>query len=499
MLKNVVTTYAARLAAILSTFLLVPIVSAGLGLDDFGIYAMITAIGILLSQDLGMASATIRFVAAAHELADETRLQKVVAASLVFFTTFGVLACVATVIALASSLATTDTPADVNIPAIVILGALNASLGLTFSYHRQVLAGVGRLDLTNAVLIGQAIVRVTGTIVVLMLIPSVESVLAMDLASTLFAGLAFWLLRRHVSPTSNFQPRAFDFAVFKSLLRFSADLLFLAIAAVVVLQSGPVITGIFLPLTAVAIYAAANRAFLLVREGASSLSTALLPIASANAARGSTLASATLYVEGTRMANAGMLTLLVPVAVFAAPLLVAWVGPEYSAAAPAAQILIFSLLVANNHAIAIPVLTGLGLIRRYAILHCIWAASGIALSSLLSLKFGTEGVAAGLVAPIVLLEYFYVKYALRVLGVAGRKFIVRSVLTPLMVATVPTIVLFVLSGALSSSIISIGASIGTWLVTVSLFNWFVLVRRDARNAMYQRLRQLRRNLKGGTP
>ncbi|MBU2110519.1 MAG: oligosaccharide flippase family protein, partial [Actinobacteria bacterium] len=95
LLKGIASAYAGRLSAVLATFVLVPLLIARLGLEEFGLYATVAAMGILLSQDFGLAGATTRFVANAHSKSEFHRLRPIVTSSVVFFCSLGAFAAVA--------------------------------------------------------------------------------------------------------------------------------------------------------------------------------------------------------------------------------------------------------------------------------------------------------------------------------------------------------------------------------------------------------------------
>lgn len=491
MLRNIATTYLARFALLLSTFVLVPIVASAVGLQAYGLYALVASMGIIFAQDLGMGSATTRFAAEAFAQGDSPRLRRVAAASTWYFIVVSLVVCGGLTVAFAFVVPTIDTPTGVDSLALTALAVGNVLLGVALSSHRQLLAGVGRLDLVNIVQIGQALVRIIVTTGVVLWMPNVVAVAAVDLAITAISGVLTWMLRRRLASATISDFTMFRWGVFRELFRFSLDLLVMSLAAVVILQSGTVLAALFLPLGAVAVYTAANRAFLLVREAANSLTLALLPTATMHEASGVAGANSRLFLNGTRLANSAMILLLLPLLVFTQQFLTWWVGPELAGGYQATQVLVLSMLANNNHLVAIPILTGKGQVRPYSVLHAVWAISGIALAPVLAPSLGVVGIALAFSVPIVILEPIYISFALHRLGVGTHEFLSRAIALPYGLAVLPATVFIVAVGAMPSGFWTTIAACAAWVLVMSMVYLRFAFTHEEREYVRNRVRRRR--------
>ncbi|WP_081768046.1 lipopolysaccharide biosynthesis protein [Microbacterium sp. MRS-1] len=487
MLRNLVTTYLARFAVVLSTFVLVPIVAPSVGLPAYGMYALVSSISILFAQDLGVASATTRFVAEAKTVGSRVRLRQVSTASSYFFLSLSIVVSAVVALVFVFVLPGVDAGPEVNVAALGALGVLTVSVSMGSLSHRQILAGVGRLDAANAVQVAQAVIRVAGTVIILIWWRDVVAVALIDLIAATAGTIAVWALRRRLCPETNAKRASFRWSVLKELLRFSADLLVLTLAAAVILQAGTVLSALLLPLGAAAVYSAANRAFLLVREAANSITTALLPTATVHSASGNHSANGRLLINGTRLANAAMIGILAPVVVLAHELLEIWVGSDLAAGYVAAQILILSMLANNNHVIATPILIGMGRVRAYAILHATWAVVGIALAPLLAPIFGIGGVALALSLPVMVLEPVYISIAVRIINVRWQEYLVQSILRPYAVAAAPIALFLVFRFFFSLDLLTVLGITVAWLTVYFALAWRLSLDADERAAVVQRL------------
>lgn len=436
----ILTTYAARFASMIAFVLLLPIVMTAFGAEAYGLYALTVSLAALFQQDLGVGDATTRFTAIAALHGDTKRMRRVAAASGRFYLAMAAIMGAATAVTFGAVLPhTRSVPASLTETGAVlaVLGVTNIVLLLGFSSHRQVLAGVGRLDEVNYLLIGQAVLRIALTIVVCVLGLGIVAVAIVDTVATLAFGVATWLRRRRRAPEVSGSFRDFDRGVFRELFSMSTQLMVLGIASVVIMQIGGVLTALLLPIAATTLYAAGQRVYLLVKEVTASLSTAILPTASRRHAGDGDRTNGELYVQGTALANMLMTLVLVPTVVFMPVVIGAWLGPDGGGAAIVAQVLVLSLFANNNHLLAVPILTAEGAIRRYAVLHVVWAVSGSLLALWWGGMWGLGGIALGLVLPVVVLEPVYVAVALRRLRVTAREFVLRCLVAPFASVALP--------------------------------------------------------------
>lgn len=511
MARTIITTYAARFASIVAYVALLPIVLHTFGASAYGVYVLTVSVGALFQQDLGIGDATTRFIAVAAGARDPERMRRIASASWAFYLVIAVVMSLATAIAFAFTIThAKDVPADLEPTAWVLaaLGVANVFCMLIFSTNRQVLGGLGRLDEVNYLLIGQAALRIVLTVLVCLTGLGIIAVGVVDLLGTLAFGVVSFVLRhrraRDVRPTL----RGFEWSVFRELFGVSAQLMVLGVASVVIMQVGGILTAVLLPIAFTAIYAVAQRVFLLVKEVTNSLSIAILPTASMHHGGPDPHANARLYIQGTNLANILMTLVLVPVLAFMTQIMTWWIGPQGVQAAIVAQILIVSMFANNNHVLGIPILTAQGSVRGYAILHTVWAVTGCALAFVLGQHLGLAGIALGLSIPVVVLEPVYVWIALRRLALTVREFVVRCLVAPFATVLVPAAALIALGRLVPVDLAGVAGLTAAWLIVATTIYWFAGIDDDARAAVRRLLAPLRaradarahpRDAREGTP
>lgn len=476
----ILTTYLARFATLIAFVALLPPVMATFGSEAYGLYALTASVAAIFQQDLGIGDATTRFIAVAFPARDAVRMRRIAAAGGAFYLVTATVMAAATAVGLGVVLPRTTAPAELHDAAwaMAAFGVANVFVILAFSTHRQILVGVGRLHDVNVLLIGQAVLRIGLTLAVCAMDLGIAAVALADLVSSAVFALALVLMRRRRAPQVGVRLREFRWTVFRELFAVSAQLMVLGIASVVIMQIGGVLTALLLPIAFTALYAAAQRIYMIVKEVTGSLAVAVLPTASMRHGEGDGGAIGRLYLRGTGYANMLMTLVLVPALVFMPQVMNAWLGAQGAPAVIVAQLLLLSLFANNNHLLAVPVLTAQGSVRGFALLHAVWAVSGIVGALLLGSELGLAGIALGLTIPVVLLEPVYVAIALRRLGLRAREFLWRCLVLPFGTVAPLAALLFVVERWLRPGLgTAVMLSIGWGIAAVVVYGTIAVDRR----------------------
>ena len=441
--RNILSTYAVRLASLASGVLLFPVLVSGVGLSRYGLWLLISSsVSLVFTLDLGMGTSALRYIADAHSRRDRETLQRTVSTSLAFLAGLGVLLCAIYLGAMSLMWPALHIPAEDSRLAVVMLTIAASTtflISLPLGIFTTTLMGIQRADVASAIQLVQIVVR-TATIVTLLW--AGFGILAIVIADALIGVTTGWvtlLACRRLLPDFRISPALVQGSLLRSMAPYSVQVFVLGLSGLVILQTDNLVVGAFLPVAMVAVYAGAYRPYLVCRQLTYALINPLVP----DAARASTLAHTErlqdLLVRGTRYSNGITLLIAIPAAIFAEPVLAAWAGPDVADAAIVAQVLLVSLLVNNNHLVAYALLTGMGRIGAYLKYHVIWAVLNVALSILLVTHIGLVGVALGTALPVVLLEPLYLRVAIAETGVDARRFLLAAVLRPFAAATIAAV------------------------------------------------------------
>ncbi|MGF9759619.1 hypothetical protein AAII07_30935 [Microvirga sp. 0TCS3.31] len=483
LLLNVGSTYGARGTSIVTLLVLFPLVLQSVGPSAFGAYLLVSSTAVLLQSDLGLGSAAVTRIARAMAQNDVAGARAVARSSALIFWSLGALSAVIYLAVFAVGWQHFNLPTGLrsDVRDMALLASMQCLIALGGSVSRQVLTAVGRLDVANYVQIGCALCRILVTIAALSLGATIVGVVLIDTATVSAIAVTMWICRRRVAPQLSGRRGGHRSAALKGMLTLNLSLVAMTLAGTAVMQSPSLILSFKSTVGAVAVFGAAFRVYQLCKEASSALGVALLPNAAQMATDKDSIAR--LFIDGTRYANALLMSVALPVLLFAEPLLDLWVGSELSDGALAAKLLVLSLLVSNNHLIGFPVMTARGRLRGYATLHLLWAALTIGIGIQLVGAYGPTGMAIAVLAPVVVLEPAYLSLVLRELQIPARTFARSQALPVLLGLTILGVSTATITGAadMEGPAAVVLASALVSFIYATLFWWLDRSRRRSRN------------------
>ncbi len=440
--RNIASTYGARGATVLVSFLLFPAVARDVGLTMFGLWLFVNSLAMFFGQDFGLSTALVRYVADAHTRGDRSLMSGYASSILAFLLGAGGLGSVAFAVAIAVFWPHLDVPPGQARTVIAIIAmVIVSSFLISFPLHtfRLVVAAVQRYDVFNLLTVLQAACRLVAVLAVLQAGLGIVAVVMAESLVGVAGALAGVVICRRVVPGIEITRRHMKTSTVRDMAPFAGRIFVMQTAALVILQTDNLVIGTVLSAASVTLYSAAFRIYQVCRELTNSFTAPLIPDASRRAVTaGGELGS--LLVTGTKYANAVMVLVSVPLLLFSGEVLVAWAGDRFASAASVLQVLLVGLLINNNHLVAVSLLSGVGNVREYARYHATWAVLNLFLSILLAGRFGLVGVALGTTLPLIALEPLYVRAAVRAFGVPLRSFLggaVCRVAAPAVLAGTP--------------------------------------------------------------
>jgi len=434
-------------------FLLVtPLLISVLGLEQYGIWSLLWAVlGVLNLLALGLGPSVVKFVADARGRGDVGRHGRVVATLFWMYVGVGIvlLACA---IPLGLRLGSWfDLPADLHpvVAGALIVLALRAVLILALDTFRGVLIGHGLLRVVHALWIPSHLGYLLAAFLVLPRWGDLRVVAALSLAAAVLPMLAMAARARRL-PGVSVAPRFVDRGIMRELGGFSACFLIVQVSLVLATRCDAFVIGGALGLEAVGLYALAMRLSEKAGQFCGHIQKALTPVAAEYHGAGRAEELQRLWLDGARFATAFATPLLVGAILLAEPLLVAWAGPSFAAAAPALQWLLAATLVGVAHCSTHNVL-GMGGQHRYLAGALLVAQiANVALSLLFVRTWGISGVAAATLAGTAPVQVFWIqRHAARQLGIGRVTFYRRALGPSLLPGLAMTLMLLALSEAVS--------------------------------------------------
>jgi O-antigen/teichoic acid export membrane protein len=411
---NVSTRYLAYLIDALIGLVMLPFNLAHLGMTAYGLWVVTSSITIYFSMlDLGYGGALVRFVAEYRAKRDREALNEVLSTLSVIYTGIAIVTY-AMVMLLAFNLTSIVkvSPEQVTTSRLLLLiiGA-NVALRFIFGVYGGVIVGFQRYHLNNLTSIVTSIAVALVNVLVLLSGYGIVELVAATTAVRVLALLVYRINAHRVFPGLSIDWRRFRRARLREVTGFSVFMLLLDGAYKLNYSSDVLVIGAFVGAPAVALWSPAQRLTEVMLRLSNQLSEALFPIVVDCDASQSAQRLRMVFLQGTRLSLATVVPIAGGTALLAAPLLTAWLGRSFSAAATGTttaitQILALVVILRVGSSTASVVLKGAGQHRLLTWLICGTAIANVALSIALIPAFGLTGVAIGTLVPVGAVSIF---------------------------------------------------------------------------------------------
>jgi O-antigen/teichoic acid export membrane protein len=299
-----------------------------------------------------------------------------------------------------------------------------------------------RFGISNAINVLVGAVRCLGPVLVLANGYSIRAVLIAILASNLLAVMAFVLASRSLIPGLSFMP-AFSWSLFRKLFGFSLPLLLSALFAMIVTRADRFILAYYLPLAAVTFYTLPYSVAEKASAGVANITSVVFPFISELHSMGAHTRVQELYLKSTKALAVVTLPITVILFVLQEHILHFWLGEEY--AAQGASILgVLGIATFLNGATGVATVASQGLGQTWmpAVFVFISSAINLVLNITLIPPYGIDGAAYAALVPAILLGPLFVYMVTRKLGLSFWELFSKSLLRPLLCASVQFAILF---------------------------------------------------------
>jgi O-antigen/teichoic acid export membrane protein len=401
LLRNTLANGLANASNALVTAILTPFLLHRLGTEQYGIWLLALGItfssGYLAFADLGLSDAAVKFIAEARALGSTRVVSQVASTTIAVFAAVGLVAGAAGVLLTSVLVRIFDVaPHLVGAARLVfVLVALQVIVELPVTALRAVVEGAQRYAWLRTLDVGGRVAWAGLVILALSQGHGVVSLAAAALGVTVIQGLATVLVAHHVERGLRLRPSEVDRAVLRRTMSYGSVVGGLRILSVVYSQMDRVIVGVALSVASVATYEVAFRVQSLATLFMVMASSAVLPAAAYNAARADTHKQREMYLRGTKYAIGLVLPITVAAALYAKPIIEAWVGPEYGSVSGAARLFLVIPIFGCVHQVGIAMLVGLGQAKGVLRLQSLAVALNLVLSLLLVRHMGISGVILG--------------------------------------------------------------------------------------------------------
>lgn len=419
--RNSLFGFAAFLYPTILAIVLTPFIVHRLGAERYGLFSLATVlISVLGLLDFGMSPAIVKFISEAVTRPEGAReADRIIGVSLVFYGVVGGAGGAAAGLAgffLLGNLFHVSTAARPLASFTFAIAGVGFLLTMVMAAFAAVPLGLQRFDLQARIRIALATSTASLTVVMLVIGFGLRGLIVAVAVEPLIGILFFARASRRLIPGLRPRPR-WDRALLLRLMSFSGFAFLANVAGLVLFQLDRIVLGAVTGAAAVTFYVIPGSLAQRLHAGVSALANVVLPASSDLFARGETASVHRLYLRGTRIALAFLLSFAIPALCFARPILHYWLGPTFSdKSTTVLQLLVATYLVLGMTTIPYYLVLGAGRPRILAAFSILSGVLNVALISFLIPLYGITGAAAGYLATMAAVPPFIWYVERRVLG-----------------------------------------------------------------------------------
>ncbi len=409
--QNVSTNYLVIATELFIGIFMLPFNVAHLGQSAYGLWILVASLTVYFSiLDMGYGMALVRFAAKYRAKDDPRALNETASTMFCVFSGIGLVAfLVALVISLNLNRFFPLTEEQVRIGRVVLLSlSAYVALGFPFSVFGAIVNGFQRQYLNGAVAFVTAITVALVNVAVLLAGYGLAELVLATTSVRVVSYFIYALNAYRVFPALRIRPQYFQRDRLREITGFSVFILIIDLANKLNYSTDAIVIGAFMGTSAVAIWAVAQRLIEIVQRLTDQLNAVLFPVVvdSSTVQRADRLQK--ILVQGTRLSLAMVVPLATVLGLLARPLIMVWVGPQFSESVNVLYILSVVVAVRVGNATSSVILKGADLHKFLAFANLSMALGNLVLSVLLVRVYGLIGVAIGTLIPILVIAAFVV-------------------------------------------------------------------------------------------
>jgi len=375
-----------------------PLLTSHLGPVRFGIWALLGAmIPYLELLELGMATATVTYVATHLESGETERVHRIINTSFFVLIVPGLVACAVTA-GFAVVL-----PHVVHVPprlvgdarTLLLLLALDVAVSIPGDTFGGGLVALQRYDLLNMSLIGVTVAQAVAWVVVLALGGGLVPLGIVTVTIALAGQATRYLMLRHLLPGLTISVRNVERGMIRSFAGLSGWFALNELTSAIMANVDVLIVGVVVNIAAAGIYAVGQRLSSFAVRLVTPALDVFFPYSAQMSGRGDWAAIRAAARAGSRLVVGVAAPACLILSLFARPALLGWVGHGFVRAAPVVALLCASFVVGSLSETGVMVVEGVGEPKIPTIVVTAEMVLHVGLAVVLGRWLGLDGVALG--------------------------------------------------------------------------------------------------------
>ena len=400
--RNVISQYVVLGINVGLGLVMLPFNVSHLGQADYGLWVLVTSLTTYFDiLEMGYGSAQVKFTAQYRARRDATALNEVT--STLFFLFIGIALLKytgAAILALNVGSLLNLSAEQVRVATSVLLTvSIYMALSLPFSVFGSITNGFQRYHLNNLIFIITTIAAAVVNVVVLLLGYGIVELVMATTAVRLISLIAYRRSAYKAFPLLRIRWSQVRRSRLTEVTGLSAYLFVIDIANKVMFTADTVLIGAILGTAPVAVYSVGQRLAMTIGRLTRVVAEKLFPTIVDMASLGEHERLQFLLIQGTRLSLAMVIPVSFVTAVLAEPIVLAWVGPQFTGSIPIVQLLALAVAINVGGITGQSMLKGTEHHRFVAVATAAMSIANLALSIVLAYSMGLVGVALGSVIP----------------------------------------------------------------------------------------------------
>jgi O-antigen/teichoic acid export membrane protein len=409
--QNVTVNYVVIVTELLIGLFMLPFNVSHLGQSAYGLWILIASVTIYFSMlDLGYGVAQVRFAAKYRAQGDTTAINEIASTMFCVFSGVGLITIgFAVLISLNLARFFPLSAAQVRTGQIILLFLSSyVALGFPVSVFGGIVNGFQRQYMNGAVAFITALLVALVNVIVLLSGYGLAELVAATTGVRILSYVAYALNAYRIFPALRIRLKYFKRERLREITGFSIFILIIDLANKLNYSTDAIVVGAFMGTSAVAIWAVAQRLIEIVQRITDQLNAALFPVVVDNSTVQRVDRLQKILIQGTRLSLGMVVPLATVLGLLAQPLVMVWVGPQFSGSVHVIYILSMVVALRVGNATSAVILKGSDLHRFLAFSNLSMAIGNVVLSVVLVRFYGLVGVALGTLIPMVVTAVFLV-------------------------------------------------------------------------------------------
>jgi O-antigen/teichoic acid export membrane protein len=447
-IRNIFSNWTSSIVCGVMAFFIMPFLVHHLGDTLYGIWILVistTGYGVLL--DFGIRSSIIKYVSQYNATGDKASISSIFSTSILLYSIAGAILMVISFCfaPFLTRLFVIPPQYDIEVKIVFLVICLNLALKFPGGVLEGFLSGLQRYDITNGIVIFREVLKAAAIVVwvgmgykllVLALIVFVGDLLGSCLMA-LFCVKQFPFLRLSLSSVNR--------QMFMKIFRFGLYSFLNLVGGRFLYESDPIVIGLFLPSSAITLYAVANNLIRYLREFAYGFGNVFSPAASELEVKNERDRMESLMIFGSKYLLLIVLPIVAGCVILGKEFFLLWMGARY---AESSALILAILSVSQAAAMAQfssgAMLYGLNRHRYLGFLLLAEAFVKLTISIILIKPLGIIGVALGTAIPDVIVNTLVLpRYCCKIIELSFVRYIKRAILPPLQ-SVIPFVCLLLL-------------------------------------------------------